>query len=257
MKRRCLVLCAAAALLAASVSPAVAGSSDAAQKVLLYTYAQGFQHPSRYDAADAIEKLGKDNDFDTFHLDDPSQMEDEDWLNQYDALVFISTSGKALTPQGAGAMRRYIEAGGGYMGIHEASDTAYEYPWYGRLVGAYFGGHPFPQTAKYMVVDGEEDHPAVNNIPSSWNVYGEVYHFSSDPRKLDHTVVLTVDHGSYISNDMTMKELNDVQGSPHPIAWFKEGNLLDAPKKSVGGGVDNKPHTKKSQQGKGGDGSGF
>lgn len=124
MKRRCLLLGGTAALLTACASPALAGSSDAPQKVLLYTYAQGFQHPSRYDAAEAIEQLGKDNDFDTFHLDDPSQMEDDDWLNQYDALIFISTSGKALTPQGAGAMRRYIEAGGGYMGIHEVSVCA-------------------------------------------------------------------------------------------------------------------------------------
>jgi hypothetical protein len=55
------------------------------------------------------------------HLDEPTQLEENGWLDQFDALVFISTSGHALTPQGARNMRRYIEAGGGWMGIHEVS----------------------------------------------------------------------------------------------------------------------------------------
>jgi hypothetical protein len=94
-------------------------------------------------------------------------------------------------------------------------------------------------------------------VPKHWDVFGEVYHFSSDPRALNHEVVLTVDPSSYISNDATRKELNAIQGAPHPIAWYKEGNLLTAPKGSVGGGVDDKPDTKRSQRGTGGDGRSF
>ena len=67
-------------------------------------------------------------------------------LALYDAVVFLSTTGDVLNADQQAAFERYIQAGGGYVGIHAASDTEYTWKWYGHLVGAYFRGHPAQAT---------------------------------------------------------------------------------------------------------------
>src|SRR5258708_38113124 len=66
----------------------------------------------------------------------------DDNLMRYRAVVFLNTTGDVLNPEQQNDFERFIQAGGGYVGIHAAADTEYEWPWYGKLAGAWFNGHP-------------------------------------------------------------------------------------------------------------------
>lgn len=229
--------------------------ADAKQRVLLYSRTAGFRHASIPNAIEAFERLGKKNDVHMFNTEDESHFEDEEWVNNWDAIVFVSVSGTALNDKGAVNLMKYIENGGGFMGVHEACDAMYKSPWYGRLLGAYFDYHPYIQ---HFTVDVDShDHPSTSFLGKTWEVYDEVYTFNSDPRKLGKKVIMTADPHSY--KDPTgpgISALRAVEGK-HPIAWYKEGGLLDEPSTNLGGGVMDKKSTPKNQRGTGGDGRAF
>lgn len=113
MMRVSLFLLASLAILAPTVS--------ARQKILIYSRTAGFRHDSIETAIAAIEELGRGHSFKTVATEDQSKFNDYDWLDQFDALVFLSTSGQVLDPKGTSNMRKYIERGGGFIGIHEVS----------------------------------------------------------------------------------------------------------------------------------------
>ena len=75
----------------------------------------------------------------------------DELLIKYKVVVFLSTTGDVLNTAQQAAFERYIRAGGGFVGIHSATDTEYDWPFYGALVGAYFAGHPDIQTATVQV----------------------------------------------------------------------------------------------------------
>ena len=107
-------------------------------------------------------------------------------------------------------MERFIQNGGGFVGIHSATDTEYDWAWYGQLVGSYFDGHPAIQEAEVDVVDNA--HLSTSGLPNPWLRTDEWYNFDPDPTG-SVTVLLTVDESTYSGGTM---------GNPHPIAWFHE-----------------------------------
>lgn len=227
----------------------------AKQRVLIYTKTAGFRHASIPDGIKAFEKLGDENDVHMYNTEDEDKFEDEDWVNGWDAMVFLSVSGTIFNSQGAVNMMKYIENGGGYMGVHEACDAMYKSPWYGRLVGAYFDYHPYIQ--RFTLDVQTHDHPSTSFLNDTWSVYDEVYTFNSDPRDLGKKVVLTADSKTF--KDPTgpgLKILRKTEGV-HPIAWYAEGGLLDEPEKNIGGGVMDTHKTPKNQRGSGGPGRAF
>jgi type 1 glutamine amidotransferase len=225
------------------------------QKVLLYSRTAGFRHASIPNALAALKALGKEYDFDTVSSEDESKFESQSWLNQFDALVFVSVSGEALTKKGEVNMMKYIENGGGYMGIHEACDALYHSPWYGRLVGAYFDYHPYLQPFTLDVAT--HDNPSTSFLNKTWRVLDEVYNFNSNPLKVGKTVVLTANPKSWNDPGGSIAELAHTEGVHHPIAWYEEGDLLTPPNRKVGGGMDDSASTPKNQRGTGGNGRSF
>ena len=130
-----------------------------------------------------------------------------DRLALFDVIVFLNTTGNVLGPRGQNALRAFIEDGGGFVGVHAASDTEYDWPWYGRLVGAYFDGHPEVQEATVRVE--RQSHPSTQMLPSKWQRRDEWYNFRSNPRD-SVRVLLTLDESTYEGGTM---------GNDHPIAW--------------------------------------
>ncbi|SNX86174.1 uncharacterized protein MEPE_04883 [Melanopsichium pennsylvanicum] len=253
-RRTLSTLTCAALVVVLSVLP---WSVSANKKMLIYTYTQGFHHYSIPTATKVVQQLAKDANIDTVHSDDPNDFEKKNWLSQFDMLMFISVSGKALSDDGAEAMRQYIEAGGGYLGVHEACDALYEHHWYGRLVGAYFNYHPQITHATLNIIN--RTHPATEHLNSTWRVYDEMYNFDSDPSKWDKQYLITADESSYNDPVETKAQRASEQGSPHPIAWWKEGNQLkyNAHVK-VGGGTDpTKAEIRSGTAGTGGPGRSF
>ena len=107
------------------------------------------------------------------------------------------------------AFERYIQAGGGFLGIHAASDAEYDWGWYGRLVGGYFESHPAQQEAVLEVV--KADDPSTAHLPKLWKRKDEWYNF----KKLNPavTVLLKIDEKSYTGGK---------NGDNHPMAWYHE-----------------------------------
>ena len=102
-----------------------------------------------------------------------------------------------------------IQAGGGFVGIHAATDAEYHWGWYGRLVGAYFNGHPAQQEAILHVTDST--HAATRHLPRQWKRRDEWYNFKNLGKDL--TILLTIDERSYQGG---------TNGASHPMAWYHD-----------------------------------
>jgi type 1 glutamine amidotransferase len=128
-------------------------------------------------------------------------------LKQYDAVVFLSTTGNILNDEQQKAFEEFIRSGKGFVGIHAAADTEYDWPWYGKLVGAYFVSHPKQQKAKLTITDHK--HASTKHLPTTWERFDEWYNYKS--RNNDVKVLMTIDESSYQGGK---------EGAYHPMAWY-------------------------------------
>jgi type 1 glutamine amidotransferase len=174
--------------------------------VLVFTKTAGFHHDSIPAGIQAIRSLGVQYGFDVDDTTDPAVFTDAN-LSRYRVVVFLNTTGDVLDLPQQAAFENFIHAGGGFVGIHSAADTEYDWPWYGRLVGAYFVSHPDIQPASLRVADAS--HPSSETLPREWMRTDEWYNFRQDPRP-DVGVLLTIDESTYSGGEM---------GSYHPISW--------------------------------------
>ena len=110
-------------------------------KILVFSKTLEFKHTSIPTGIAALQTLGDENNFEVDTTSN-GHMFREEILNNYAAVVFLSTTGNVLNHEEEAAFERYIQSGGGFVGIHAAADTEYDWNWYGRLVGAYFESHP-------------------------------------------------------------------------------------------------------------------
>lgn len=182
----------------------------AAFDVLVFSKTAGFRHQSIDQGISAIQALGAANDFNVVATESASAISDAN-LAQYEAVVFLSTTGDFLNDSQQDAFERYMAAGGGFVGIHAAADAEYDWPWYGGLIGAYFDEHPDVQEATINVADS--DHPATEGLPADWTRTDEWYNYRTNPRTAGVNVLLTLDEDSYSGGTM---------GDDHPIAWLHE-----------------------------------
>jgi len=181
-------------------------------RVLVFSKTAGFRHTSIPDGIRSLREIAKDH-FDVDATEDPSAFT-ADNLKRYRAVVWLSTTGDVLNEVQQRAFEGFIRAGGGYAGIHAASDTEYEWPWYGRLVGAYFRTHPPVQDAAITVED--RAHLSTKMLPPRWQRRDEWYGFRSNPRALEGMrVLMTLDETTYEPGESAM-------GGDHPIAWCHE-----------------------------------
>src|ERR1041385_1447729 len=176
-------------------------------KVLVFSATAGFRHDSIPDGILAIRTLGSNNNFSVDATEDATLFTDAN-LAQYKAVIFLSTTGDVLTNAAEqAALQHFIEAGGGWVGIHSAADTHYSWPWYGGLVGAYFQSHPAIQQATVKVADRVD--PSTSLLPQRWVRTDEWDNFQTNPRAKVH-VLATLDETTYTGGTM---------GFDHPTAW--------------------------------------
>jgi len=178
-------------------------------QVLVFHKTAGFRHDSIPAGIEAINALGEEHGFVVTATDDASVFT-ESGLADYEVVVFLSTTGDILDPTQEQAMKNFIQSGNGFVGIHSATDTEYEWPWYGDLVGAYFDGHPAPQPATVHVV--EPDHPTMQGLPVESELFDEWYNFRNAPGA-EVTVLAALDETTYEGGTM---------GGNHPITWAQE-----------------------------------
>ncbi|XEC92967.1 ThuA domain-containing protein [Paenibacillus tarimensis] len=175
-------------------------------RVLVFTKTAAFVHDSIPDAVAAVRRLAAENNFTADVTDDAGAFTDAN-LAKYDAVVFLLTTGDVLNESQQTAFERYLSAGHGYAGVHSASDTEHDWPWYGRLVGAYFKNHS--DVVKATIVVEDPSHPSTSFLPKRWERIDEWYNYKSNPRSNVH-VLLNMDESTYQGGEM---------GADHPIAW--------------------------------------
>jgi type 1 glutamine amidotransferase len=161
---------------------------------------------------------------DNFEVDateNPDMFTDANLAN-YDVVIWLCTTGDVLNEAQQAAFERYIRAGHGYVGIHSASDTEYDWAWYGGLVGAYFRDHPGVagvnqqfQTATLNVEDRRT--AATYRLPNRWTREEEWYNFRTNPRGRVH-VLLSVDERTYDPRGYSVTGGSAPMGD-HPISW--------------------------------------
>jgi cytochrome c len=196
--------------LLASVSISVAAHAQQ-PRVLVFSKTKGFRHSSIPNGIAAITKLGQENGFAVDATEDAGAFAEQN-LARYSAVVFLNTTGDVLDTAQQDAFERYIRAGGGWVGVHSATDTEYDWPWYGRLAGAYFDGHPGNpnvRTGSYRVLD--TTHVSTKGIPARFSREDEFYNFKS----IDSTihVLVEIDETSYQGG---------TNGAHHPMSWYHD-----------------------------------
>ena len=209
-----------------SAAAARAQEPGTLENVLVFSKTGGFRHDSIPQGITAIQQLGTANGFTVTATEDAAAFTDANLAN-FDVVVFLSTTGEVLDDTQQAAFERFIQAGGGYAGIHAASDTEYSWPWYGELVGGYFRTHP-PGTPTATVDIEDADEPSTTGLPASWTRVDEWYNFQHpttpavngsstiadfSPRARHVKVLATVDESTYGEED------GNTADDDHPVAW--------------------------------------
>jgi cytochrome c len=193
---------------APAAPPRATGGADPARfRVLVFTRTAGFRHRSISDGVAAIRRLGTGHGFAVDDSADPVRI--GQGLTGYRAVVFLSTTGDLLDADQQAALRRYLQGGGGWVGVHAAADAEYDWPWYGELVGARFRRHPPVQRA---TVRPAPVATLAGKLPPRWERTDEWYDFAANPRARVR-VLATVEESTYTGGGM---------GTDHPIAWCHE-----------------------------------
>ncbi|MES1224787.1 MAG: ThuA domain-containing protein, partial [Bacteroidota bacterium] len=181
------------------------------QRVLVFSKTEGFRHASIEAGKKAFSKMAAEKNFTPDFTEDAAQFNTAN-LKKYNAVVFLSTTGDVLNEEQQQEFERYIQAGGGYLGIHAAADCEYDWAWYGRLVGAWFLDHPMPnniQNGKFYVTD--KNSFATKEMPDEFERTDEFYSF----KKIDPSihVLVKIDEKSYQGGK---------NGDDHPMSWYHD-----------------------------------
>ena len=186
-----------------------------APRVLVFSKTGGFRHTSIVEGVETIRLLGDRYSWDVTWTEDASHFTDEG-LDGYAAVVFMSTTGDVLDSLQQLAFERFIGKGRGFVGVHAAADTEYEWPFYRGLVGRQFVQHPEHQDGTIYVVD--EDFPGMAGFGDSlrlreeWYEYTEVYADSLN-------YLYAVDTASYSQRGWKGESK---MGAFHPLGWWHE-----------------------------------
>jgi type 1 glutamine amidotransferase len=181
------------------------------KKVLVFTKTNGYRHESIEKGVEVINKLGLENGFKVIHSENSDIFTTES-LKEFDLVIFLNTTEDILDDEGQRNFEMFIRNGGSFMGIHSAADTEYDWPWYGKLVGAYFKNHPNnPSIRDAEIIKEDSMHVSCKHLPDRWERTDEWYNYKEiNP---DINILLRLNESSYEGGE---------HGDNHPIAWYHE-----------------------------------
>lgn len=185
-------------------------------KALLVTRTNGWHHTSQHYGVVAIQQLAGQKNFDVEVWEDPNAFTDK-YLEQFQVIIFLSTSGNIFDSTQKKVMERFIQSGKGFVGIHSASDTEYDWAWYTKLVGRMFHIHPVLQTAKLKVLD--VTFPGLQGFANDKLWTDEQYEFGEE-KISELNYILGVDESSYNTKVQWGEKKGNGMGEFHPLAWY-------------------------------------
>lgn len=177
-------------------------------KVLIFSKTQAFRHECIEPGVKAITTTLAKYGLSADHTEDSTKFTVAN-LKNYDAILFFQTTGNVLGEEEQAAMENFIHAGKGFVGIHAAADTEYDWRWYNWLVGAKFSNHPDIQS--HVLVKTDSAQIACTHLPARWTRTDEIYNFKEVAP--DVKVELTADEATYTGGAM---------GNNHPMSWYHE-----------------------------------
>lgn len=186
-------------------------SPNETNQILVFSKTEGFRHESIEAGIEMFQKLGEELQITVTASEDASIMTEKN-LKNYDIVVFLSTTGDIMDESQQYEFKRYMQAGGNFLGIHAAADTEYDWPWYNRLVGAYFESHPNNPNVRDATIDVlDSEHISCSHLPARWDRSDEWYNYKSIQEGLN--ILMNLDESSYEGG---------TNGENHPIAWYRE-----------------------------------
>lgn len=191
----------------------IAQSQQKNPNILVFTKTSAFRHKSIPDGIKFMNNIANSNNWSINFSEDSKDFNNEN-LKQYGVIVFLNTSGDLFNTNQKQALQQYMANGNGFVGIHAASDTEKEWPWFTEMIGATFKSHPKVQDAT-LHIDKSSEHPAINHLNNVEVFKDEWYNFKKPVAK--HVNVLaSLDESSYQGKKMDTKN--------HPITWFHHFN---------------------------------
>ena len=185
-------------------------------KALLVTTTKGWHHESLHSGVLAIQQLGVKNFFDVVLFENPNGFTDK-YLEQFNVIIFLNTTGDIFDSTQQKVMERFIQSGKGFVGIHSATDTEYDWPWYNKLVGRMFYIHPSIQTARVNILD--KDFPGLQGFTGNKLWTEEWYEFGPE-QVSDLHYILAVDETSYDPKVQWGEKKAVGMGKLHPVSWY-------------------------------------
>jgi hypothetical protein len=184
-------------------------------RAFIVTRTKGWHHESLHYGVIALKQLAARNHFDAVLMEDPKSFTDKN-LAQYSVVIFLNTTGDILNAEEQKVLERFIQSGKGFVGIHSASDTEYDWPWYTQLVGRMFKIHPQVQTAKLQVLDAT--FPGLQGFDDGALWTEEWYEFGEE-KVPGLQYVLAVDETTYNPKAGSGEKQSIGMGKMHPVAW--------------------------------------
>ena len=181
-------------------------------KVLMLRHSAGFEHSYLPDAEVAFKQIGAQQDWNVETTHDVKRLTPEK-LADLDLLVFATTGNLPLTDDQKNNIISFVKNGKAFMGVHNATDTGYDWPEYGKMIGGYFNGHPWHQEVDVIVED--TGHPSTRMLDSKFSVTDEIYTFKDWEREKTHVLMR-------IDNNCVDIEKGNREDNDYALAWCHE-----------------------------------
>ncbi|THU39162.1 ThuA domain-containing protein [Niastella caeni] len=204
--KKTIVACQLIIVLTALITLSCTVDNGKKDSILVFSKTAGYHHKSIDVGIKTIQQLGLKYNFTVDTTTDSTKFVAGN-LKKYAAVIFLNTTGDVLNDEQQNAFQQYIKAGGGFAGVHAASDTEYGWPWFGKLVGAYFVKHPKIQEAVLIINDSTNI--ATKHLPRPWKRTDEWYNFKDIQSDLH--VLISIDETSYSGGS---------NGANHPMSWY-------------------------------------